>query len=105
MRSSDWSSDVCSSDLPYLLPVRLDASRNAHSSGVLGSSSYSTGLPFTVKRVMAAVIAALYRLWNCERFSLPECLWRRRGGPIRRAIPTGRTEEHTSELQSLMRIS
>src|SRR3546814_18667077 len=61
------------SSQPYLLPVRLDASRNAHSSGVLGSSRYSTGLPFTVKRVMAAVIAAPYRLWNCARFSLPEC--------------------------------
>src|SRR3546814_1662420 len=64
------------SSQPYFAPVRCDASRSAHSSGVPGSSRYSTGFPLTVKRVMRVSHSA-----------------RRR------------SEEHTSELQSLMRIS
>ena len=38
---------------PYFVPVRLDASRSAHKSGVDGSSLYCTASPFTVIRVMA----------------------------------------------------
>ena len=37
---------------PYLVPVRLDASRSAHSKGVSGSSRYWTASPLTVIRVM-----------------------------------------------------
>src|SRR3546814_3884941 len=63
----------------------------------------------------ASAIAPGGGLWNCERFSSLECLWPGGGFPIRPAIPAGRalsgrgfchrSEEHTSELQSLMRIS
>jgi hypothetical protein len=38
---------------PYFVPVRFDASRSAHSSGVDGSSLYCTASPFTVIRIMA----------------------------------------------------
>src|SRR3546814_8151822 len=61
---------------PYLAPVRLDASRKAQSKGVSGAKRYSTGWLLTVKRVMRALLEF-----------------------------DSRSEEHTSELQSLMRIS
>src|SRR3546814_1271845 len=71
MRISDWSSDVCSSDL-------------------------------TVRRGSG---------WYCRRAVLLPCRarsWfaaRSRGRRTRRAGDRARSEEHTSELQSLMRIS
>src|SRR3546814_10535870 len=78
MRISDWSSDVCSSDLAdaggserLLSGVGQPDDRGARARGLdLGGRSRRSG-----------ALAAL--LW-----------WRRR-----------RSEEHTSELQSLMRIS
>src|SRR4051794_1639096 len=42
---------------PYLVPVRLDASRSAHSKGVAGSSLYSTPSPLTVIRAIEATLA------------------------------------------------
>src|SRR3546814_1429466 len=75
MRISDWSSDVCSSDLstPWPLPRRLlPAPRRARS-------------------------LADRCNWPAKR---PLSSFSRRG-----AARCGRSEEHTSELQSLMRIS
>src|SRR3546814_7182534 len=77
MRISDWSSDVCSSDL---IGVRR------------GSPSYAgrTG-PYTRDRPRAPRAGAGHRVCaaahNCP------------------TAPKFRSEEHTSELQSLMRIS
>src|SRR3546814_5394109 len=84
MRISDWSSDVCSSDLP------------------LGSGG---------KRVRMAECFPSARSWRT--------IWRMKscfsaggaGSPAAGAVlwlmcgVPGRSEEHTSELQSLMRIS
>src|SRR3546814_8598678 len=128
MRISDWSADVCSSDLSAascscLTPTRSKrqkqrgASRahphppprlkhsGAGSSGTfsrkrekgLSSPSYGTGL----KRIAVPAGAT-------GRRALPG--FRDRKGPNEnpaavRRHRAGRSEEHTSELQSLMRIS
>src|SRR3546814_9518358 len=95
MRISDWSSDVCSSDLgrrpaPYLrLSDRHDGghpSRRAEGRGV-------------------AIRHRLCGLWHkCTGTGLERlCECRRKGKDGRHSH--NRSEEHTSELQSLMRIS
>src|SRR3546814_1915310 len=82
MRISDWSSDVCSSDLcgrgtPARVPPRCCGCW-------LRTSCRASFSPFSLDR------SFLLRLpcYGCQ-------------GPPN----TGRSEEHTSELQSLMRIS
>src|SRR3546814_3862047 len=98
MRISDWSSDVCSSDLqqPCLI---------------------STALPCRAMPFGDAGIGAADRFAHGDHW--PACAWLRtpvqaQGGcRIKEAIgqradmqcPRERSEEHTSELQSLMRIS
>src|SRR3546814_7318822 len=98
MRISDWSSDVCSSDLPWkpvgrkmptwkLLKVSgspaplekklIAPERSPENSGVLATRSFG-----------------VQPLTGCGPGSLI--------GPLPNAV---RSEEHTSELQSLMRIS
>src|SRR3546814_9640673 len=49
-------------------------------------------------------IMALARFLKAER-AFPRPPWRRRPAPARAAGSADRSEEHTSELQSLMRIS
>src|SRR3546814_3995794 len=95
MRISDWSSDVCSSDLLFGVigpiravqpPFRSRASRDDHhpvqpGHGVGQRHRSPTGLPELGKLAGAAEFAKAT------------------------AQVEGRSEEHTSELQSLMRIS
>src|SRR3546814_5156759 len=75
MRISDWSSDVCSSDLPVPRPTRGRRAAPRDSLRPAGSPSSPARDP------------------RGPRPAAPEA---RRGA---------RSEEHTSELQSLMRIS
>src|SRR3546814_1845906 len=93
MRISDWSSDVCSSDLPGVVPSLLarlhgcgkadrggDADRDKqlfHLTGLLRSGCFRRALRCRPSFVL-------------------------RGA---QANASARSEEHTSELQSLMRIS
>src|SRR3546814_9081337 len=115
MRISDWSSDVCSSDLEGLLTARIEAA--------IAGGTYELGLEtlqaesFTV--VARAPInthpgtAAQTSLVTIERkdrlqpLSLDDALAQvdERGAKMLVNRETGRSEEHTSELQSLMRIS
>src|SRR3546814_10422472 len=79
MRISDWSSDVCSSDLAAALRVGIEILGVALSAGprtAAGDGSASLARPMTAVRVAFIKLRALVR-----------------------------SEEHTSELQSLMRIS
>src|SRR6476619_172711 len=55
---------------PYFVPVRLDASRSAHSSGVSSSSLYSTGSPLTVIRAMPPRLAPGRSLVDTANFPL-----------------------------------
>src|SRR3546814_3278928 len=102
MRISDWISDVCSSDLAdprrrgdrHVAPPRRaadDAAGGARGARTRGRRAHARA-QHRQRRIAARVRAA-----GRNRPSLP-----------RRARGTGageRSEEHTSELQSLMRIS
>src|SRR3546814_4846054 len=112
MRISDWSSDVCSSDL--LLPGRTDAGRDA------GAARNACAAGRRERRGRAED-GALRLGRRARPLPLPDRAGRRdvrqRSGrlirpPLRpRFAPRPdshqgeRSEEHTSELQSLMRIS
>src|SRR3546814_4277651 len=93
MRISDWSSDVCSSDLTE----RASAARA------------------TLKPVRAELVEAPLFLCDAERKERPpstalQALRNKlrangSGGNMDIFDPCRKSEEHTSELQSLMRIS
>src|SRR3546814_7293856 len=103
MRISDWSSDVCSSDLPALvergwaLAKALfaqpeEVKRAYHVPGGGGQRGYT---PLGTEIARDATENDLKEFWHIGR-DLPP------GHPFTAAM---RSEEHTSELQSLMRIS
>src|SRR3546814_8934501 len=125
MRISDWSSDVCSSDLePGAADVAAplerarSESQSAHAvEGIEAAQAAADDRDIELKSVVtsverggnvAHVVALLLSVW-----------WRNADRPVRRTrghirntpLPlvcrsnSLRSEEHTSELQSLMRIS
>src|SRR3546814_10539049 len=83
MRISDWSSDVCSSDL---LPCGV-AGRSIDP----GQGASGCGQPPMVH--------------DCRAGDAPQPAERAADHPGNAGTLSGRSEEHTSELQSLMRIS
>src|SRR3546814_8532553 len=98
MRISDWSSDVCSSDLASRRQTRHATRRRGH------ARRGSAFQPAATDRSASA--------GNPGR--VPQLARRRRRGmtkarpgsrPLAPAIAPARSEEHTSELQSLMRNS
>src|SRR3546814_8667655 len=97
MRISDWSSDVCSSDLNFFFAcqpcefIRLER--------------IVPGLPgiFDQQRFLLPVIAK--ENVNVEIIELHTYSRRNWRPGTRRCCKTARSEEHTSDLQSLMRIS
>src|SRR3546814_2446938 len=141
MRISDWSSDVCSSDLPLVLAVPIlvmllcGLVLSASFTGFIGAIG-ALAIFFVVGGIrpspkiialMAAVVAVLYmsgyqlptvfqdRVANAletgnlddagtftDRATLISDAWALSEHTIFAGL--GRSEEHTSELQSLMRI-
>src|SRR3546814_4527664 len=121
MRISDWSSDVCSSDLPRRtetarryehLPVRpggdgwllagvsrVIIDENLEDRAFL--DAHCSGLPTFVEALRS------FDLEDCADQSGVSAADIRRLARDLAAAPSGfiRSEEHTSELQSLMRIS
>src|SRR3546814_5316026 len=97
MRIRDWSSDVCSSDLL----------REPHGQGSLRPNfSVSSLCPWTTRRPFLTWVSEgkpLRRLLVTSKGSLVWIDALHDGSPI--SPGCGRSEEHTSELQSLMRIS
>src|SRR3546814_8515776 len=91
MRISDWSSDVCSSDLE---PTANCSSECADAIGLtVPPSSLATRKP--VRPGSAAISAATLSKLSSAISKLA----------MRRPVTRARSEEHTSELKSLMRIS
>src|SRR3546814_4807096 len=87
MRISDWSSDVCSSDLPVVHRLGGNrAARRGHGH-TCGTGSHRPG-PVGRGRLFVAPAAAVQTGAGRAYWQWP-----------------ARSEEHTSELQSLMRIS
>src|SRR3546814_6730880 len=99
MRISDWSSDVCSSDLVGEGDVALEPLTGGVSCDVWKVETLSG--PIVVKRPLPQLRVAAEWLAPVER-GTSEVRWLRRARGVDPAI---RSEEHTSELQSLMRIS
>src|SRR3546814_8063386 len=92
MRISDWSSDVCSSDLRQHHRLGQRAARRA------AGAARCRRRPGQRGKAMRAMTAE-------HRTPLIDRLPAVRGRLTENAPLAGRSEEHTSELQSLMRIS
>src|SRR3546814_10258937 len=111
MRISDWSSDVCSSDLSALrkigaVPVLgLTAAKSSAPSSITRVARRRSLAPASSGSTGGASSATACRK-NAQRADL-----KRRDGPPNTSAQNlklawmSRSEEHTSELQSLMRIS
>src|SRR3546814_1864840 len=124
MRISDWSSDVCSSDLPegpvpfdlhvLSLPPAfvLSQDQTLRLPGPPTDTEASNRRPATQRLLQACILQVVTTL-ECTQGSRRQTTAGRRpripSNPINnvkeQASPKGRSEEHTSELQSLMRIS
>src|SRR3546814_7682339 len=95
MRISDWSSDVCSSDLVADLVGFAERHRDALGAGAGGAAdAVHVGLRH-VRQVEVDDVADLLHVDAAGRDVSRD----------QDRQPTLRSEEHTSELQSLMRIS
>src|SRR3546814_2660909 len=98
MRISDWSSDVCSSDLSFAIHQYMV-------SFLMRSHDMTLG---TAATVMGVVIGGIGIVSTLAVGPIVDRA-RRRFPRIRTWLPAAgmawRSEEHTSELQSLMRIS
>src|SRR3546814_6325541 len=100
MRISDWSSDVCSSDLRRSFghaPGMADVDSRFHEPLDHRARARRTTDDHPVQLAIA----------NARRVHMREHRepHRRHAGAVRHALIVHRSEEHTSELQSLMRIS
>src|SRR3546814_7241989 len=108
MRISDWSSDVCSSDLPaegrQVLAFR-------HGRGLHGGAREDHGLAHLGQRQLAVQRRCGRRIGRHAGNDLESDVERAQAadllgdGAVERRVAGMRSEEHTSELQSLMRIS
>src|SRR3546814_1246230 len=119
MRISDWISDVCSSDLLPRSSGRQTARRTSRPSGQrharAPSLRYSNALTFPFKHdarlclhTFTHVLAQRFYVGAACATEIEEevaMLFRNLRRAFREATAACRSEEHTSELQSLMRIS
>src|SRR3546814_1674523 len=104
MRISDWSSDVCSSDLLLLVRRNTDARIPDGESQTIFRGTADVQDDFTIVREFHCVGEEILQyLFQPQRVCF-DAVRRIRGyvHPKRQVL---RSEEHTSELQSLMRIS
>src|SRR3546814_3852933 len=106
MRISDWSSDVCSSDLARQAGSNQEQGKEALHTTRLTKRSGTTTTFFGVAPSSVRITFADARARrSSSSFGVPLATV-----SVSRSLPltctaTVRSEEHTSELQSLMRIS
>src|SRR3546814_5273658 len=112
MRISDWSSDVCSSDLLCLAVLAIEGVASE-----LPTANWDNLIERAVERlagaqpVLRVVVAPNEIRWNRLRANLYKFHGCARAAQLNAArfrglmVARQRSEEHTSELQSLMRIS
>src|SRR3546814_7332593 len=93
MRISDWSSDVCSSDLHSATHLLQPFRATSAPAGMARGCHF----PHSIGRGGSASLS-----WR--RIARTDSVWRDCNSN-RKSRPDSRSEEHTSELQSLMRIS
>src|SRR3546814_1436210 len=102
MRISDWSSDVCSSDLTVEVARVQQVHRVDHHRHVRGVLAGGVGELLD----RADRIGVQHLLPAVEVLALPVAVRAAHVGlAVARDLGEDRSEEHTSELQSLMRIS
>src|SRR3546814_6562943 len=97
MRISDWSSDVCSSDLRSLFSGRSRGERN-HRRDDRNPGVRNDDCTLRQHARQSACPQGRYGNWRSDPDGDP-------GPQIGGGLRPYRSEEHTSELQSLMRIS
>src|SRR3546814_6022211 len=94
MRISDWSSDVCSSDLSSLDRFALTWQRIGYRQGAIRPTERRSAVPDRPAPGRAVGWGTRGNI-PCPNGAIA----------LRGVAPFLRSEEHTSELQSLMRIS
>src|SRR3546814_8201533 len=101
MRISDWSSDVCSSDLASFLLRGRDGEKSSSDPCLPGKMNLTRCAP--------VVDACAHPIFNLLAVAITRSSLRVKGiciqHPAHCAYIPPRSEEHTSELQSLMSIS
>src|SRR3546814_3618215 len=108
MRISDWSSDVCSSDLcGQLIAVRRAAYERAGGHAAIRSSLHDgLTLPRAFRRCgLRTDLFDATEIASCRMYEGARAVWAGLSKNATEGMSTPRSEEHTSELQSLMRIS
>src|SRR3546814_6506855 len=123
MRISDWSSDVCSTDLsaakksaPSVKATPADVNDRQHLIEVIQSGTGCTGVAAreTMSALLNTITASLKKNQRVQLAGFGTFLVSKRAarkgvnprtGEAIKIKASKRSEEHTSELQSLMRIS
>src|SRR3546814_6068081 len=107
MRISDWSSDVCSSDLRGFKSLQpTNRGRNTREwwmFGALAKKLFGSANDRAVKGYIKTV-QAINDL-EPEISGLTDAQLQAKTAEFKQRVADGRSEEHTSELQSPMRIS
>src|SRR3546814_1228517 len=107
MRISDWSSDVCSSDLfdvdRHAILDQIERVAQRRHALVLSGIEPANSCRIHIRQQAPAIGGAV----DAQVMHQPEFAGRKLHVEFQpmRAQPDTRSEEHTSELQSLMRIS
>src|SRR3546814_4380656 len=103
MRISDWSSDVCSSDLIPSLPIQLRLQLSTESRGRHEPHRFLAQRGCVVRHYYSPVAQIVMTSWAASQVSSMSNIMR--AGTLAQFAPNWRSEDHTSELQSLMRTS
>src|SRR3546814_6720338 len=109
MRISDWSSDVCSSDLPFAdlpKPLRLlKRGLRRHTNGDRIMMQVLAAVPIAGLEPVLVAVELVLESGSLSADHILNVVARLTSTTPPPCVETSRSEEHTSELQSLMRTS